>query len=66
MKKQTFLIECHFDDNLNSIKKAIDKNGGYVVAVLTVPFWNTYGQMLHDNYAVVYQCEKELELEIKT
>jgi hypothetical protein len=57
-----FYHEC----DLEVVPAAITKRGGYVCAVISVPFWNVYGEKVSIQYAVVYQSKEPIDVAVKT
>lgn len=63
---QTFMAIFHHETQRESLLKHFEKNGARVCAVITVPCWNIYGQIIGDDYAIIYQASKEISYEVLT
>ena len=65
-RMKTYMVEFHYASNTKKIIKSILENGAHFVTITKIPFWNLYGQILHEDYLIIYQHTHELEFEILT
>ena len=62
MSRRTYLVCCYNYRNIKGIMDSIKKQDGYFVAVLLVPYWSPTGRVVSEQYAIVYQAVKELDI----
>lgn len=62
----TFVVTYLYDQDHKNVREQLLSQGAHICAVLTIPFWNIYNQRLKDQFAVVYQSKKELDIEVLT
>jgi len=63
---KNFIVEYYREADHKSVLDQITKNGGIIVSMVKVPFWNIHKQIVGTSYIVLYQAEKEIGIEVLT
>ena len=62
---ETRILCYHIENDYNKIKDTIKKNGGFICAVIKIPLRNKFGDIVTNQFAVIYQSKEEIDVEVK-
>ncbi len=62
----TYVLTYYYAADHIKVRESLENQGARICGVLTVPFWNIYGQITGNQHAVIYQATEELGCEVLT
>lgn len=63
---KTRAFNCSHADEVQAFTEVVNRHGGFVCAVLKVPFWNNAGQNAGGQYAIIYQAGRDFSIPVRT
>jgi hypothetical protein len=64
MSYETFVFTCTYRSDVDKFKQLLTEKNAHFCTELQVPFWNVWGDTVFKQWAIVYQYDHSIDMEI--
>lgn len=61
-----YIFTCYYEEDVTRFTQLCAVDGAHICCVVDVPFWNAWGAVVGGQHLVIYQHDRELEMEVLT